>query len=151
VSGNYRIYVQGQLSEGTQAFTVDSQFVVSGGTSANPTPAQLTSSLIAVDEANFSRVTLTGSAFTAGATNMIPIFFSRVGAGTPQLSLYLSEYIHAAFVPESGAPFIHVHGMLQNGAFHLMVNFPTAGMYRGWIQFKDAGTLRTAAVAVQVQ
>lgn len=148
-NGNYRIYAQGRLTSGQLDFTAGSSFVVTGGSAANPTPPSLSSSLTATD--GTSRITLGSGPYSAGGSSKIPVSFSRTDSSSVSLGLYLGEYIHAVFVPESGTPLTHVHGMLEGGAFHLRVSFPSAGMYRGWIQFKDGGVLKTTAVAVQVQ
>jgi len=149
VNGNYRIYLQGRLTAGQLDFTATSTFVVSGGSTAHSTPPSLSSTPAAAD--GISQVSLGGSPYAAGSAVSFPITFSRTDSSPPSLGLYLGEYIHAVFVPESGTPLIHVHGMLSSGALYVMATFPTPGMYRGWIQFKDGGTLRTAAVAVQAQ
>ncbi len=145
VNGSYRIYAQGSLSQGNTAFTVDSQLTVFAGNAANPAPPVLSDTLVAED--GLSRVTLTGP-FVSGSTQQVPISFSRTDSSQPSLGLYLGEYIHAIFVPLAGTPLIHVHGMLSGGQFHLMLNLPAPGQYRGWIQFKDAGVVKTAAVAI---
>lgn len=149
VGGNYRIYAQGRITSGQQDFTAGSSLVVTGGSTANPTPPSLSSTLTATDGS--SRITLGSGPYSAGGSSKIPVSLSRTDSSSVSLGLYLGEYIHAVFVPESGTPLTHVHGMLEGGAFHLMVSFPAAGMYRGWIQFKDGGVLKTTAVAVQVQ
>jgi hypothetical protein len=149
VNGNYRIYAQGRLTTGQLDFTADSTFVTSGGTAANSAPPVLTSTLVGTD--GLSRITLGGAPLSAGRSGTLSVTFDRTDSSSPVLGVYLGEYFHAVFVPAAGYPLVHIHGMLMSGVFSITTTLPSAGIYRGWIQFKDAGVLKTVPLAVEAQ
>ena len=67
---------------------------------------------------------------------------------------YLGAFAHIIAVPaDDGDSLIHVHpmngGQKNEGMLH--ATFPTAGLYRIWIQFLDNGDLKTVALVVEAK
>lgn len=150
VDGEYWLWVQGELSEDNEEFSASTRLKVQGGLSPWPTPPQLGD--IRSGEDSNSVLTLGNQRLRAGKMVMMNLTFSRKDGSSPTLSPYLGAFAHVVAVFDDADTLIHVHPMStgnpNQGMLH--VTFPNVGFYRLWVQFIDAGQLKTVPVSVQV-
>lgn len=151
VNGDYFLWAQGEISSDGSEFSTFVKLEVLGGANAWPTPPTLTEQQIGSDD--ISRVTLGTKSLRAGRMAMLDMKFDRTDGSTAKLSPYLGALAHVVATPNDGDTLIHVHPM--NGAKPnegmLHVTFPSAGLYRLWVQFLDDGIVRTIPLAVRVR
>ncbi len=150
VSGNYWVWAQGQFSADGEEFTASTRLEVKGGAPANPIPDTLGDVRTGNDGASI--VTVSKTRLVAGKMAMLDLAFSRKDGSAPQITPFLGAPAHVVGVLSDGDTFIHVHPMDHGTPGHLMLHaaFPEAGDYRLWVQFQDAGELRTIPLSVKV-
>jgi hypothetical protein len=78
---------------------------------------------------------------------------TRDGQPVADLQPYLGAYGHLVSLRDGDVGYLHVHPDEDGGAgpaiaFH--TEFPTAGRYRLFLDFRHSGTVRTAAFTVTV-
>jgi hypothetical protein len=101
------------------------------------------------------RVELDGEP-TAGAETVLTLRVERDGAPVTDLQPYLGAYGHLVALRDGDLAYLHVHpdgapGEVPAGpevVFH--TEFPTAGRYRLFLDFRHGGVVRTAAFTVTV-
>lgn len=149
VNGNYFIWAQGELASDSEEFSALSRLKVTDGAPEWPAPA-LTD--IRTGKDSVSVATLSNTKLKAGKMAMPTLTFSREDGSTPEITPFLGAFAHVIATPEDGDSLIHIHPMdsenPNEGMLH--VTFPTAGYYRLWVQFMDAGILKTVPLSVQV-
>ena len=157
-SGRYRFYAQGRTMDSSpgagdgEEFTAESAMEVGGGLPAAPVPPVLLDQRSGADGG--SRITLDRGRLFAKRLSMIFVRFSRDDGSAPEVQPWLGAMVHAAIVPErlgvDGGSLLHAHAHDHQGALMIHTTFPAAGMYRVWVQFQDAGVIRTVPLAVRV-
>ena len=149
VDGDYWVWAQGELASDGTEFSTSSKLSVSGGTVAWPTPPALTDGRSG--QFGVSKINLSLNKLTAGKMAMLDLSMMRTDGSKPQLIPYMGAFAHVIATPEDGDSLIHVHPVDSgpaNGMLH--VTFPSAGMYRLWIQFIDGGNLIVIPLSVKV-
>lgn len=149
VDGNYFVWAQGELSVDSEEFSSFERIEVTGGQPEWPTPVL----------GDVRSGTLTGSVATlsnqklrAGKMAMLTLRFTKSDGSPADITPYLGAFAHLIATPMDGDSLIHIHpmngGHPNEGMVH--VTFPEAGDYRIWVQFIDAGVLKTVPLSVTV-
>ncbi len=148
-SGEYWFWAQGELLDGEE-FSSPVRVTVEIENQAWPTPPTL-SDIRSGNDGN-SVVTLSKERLKAGKMAMLNVELSRNDGTKPVNRPYLGAFAHVVAVFSDADSLIHVHPMDTSNPNQGMLHatFPNAGFYRLWIQFMDAGTLRTVPLSVQV-
>lgn len=148
VNGQYWMWAQGQTSAGVE-FTASNRLTIEKGAPTLP-PAKLND--IRKNADGISSVTFEKKKVFAKRMTMLNFEISRTDGTTPQVTDYLGAKAHFVVVPDDGDSLIHVHPMAGSGPNDGMIHvtFPAAGTYRVWMQFVDAGTLRTIPLSIKV-
>jgi hypothetical protein len=132
-AGTYRVYAD--FSTGDEPRTLAADLTVDGPVRTRPLPAAATTA-----DADGYRVTMAG-------TN--PLRFSVTRDGTPvQTEPYLGARGHLVALREGDGAFLHVHPDADSLRFE--TEFPTAGRYRLFLQFRVGGRVHTAAFTREV-
>ena len=149
VNGNYFVWAQGQLNSGTIDFNALTRISVSGGQPALSAPL-LTDVRVGSD--GISVASLSSESLQVGQMAMLTLTFTRADGSPAQITPYLGAFAHVIATPEDGSSLLHVHPMdcsaPNEGMLHM--DFPRAGAYRIWVQFIDAGLIRTVPLSVVV-
>lgn len=149
VNGKYWIWAQGALASDGDEFSAFENLNIMNGKPENQIPTSLGDIRTAND--GISKVDLMGKA-KANTASMLMMNFSRTDGTQPEITDYLGAFAHIVIVPNDGSALIHAHpmptGKPNEGMLH--ATFPKVGDYRVWIQFMDAGTLRTTALSIKV-
>ncbi len=106
------------------------------------------------------------SAHAAGADAGLRFTLRDANGAVLSVEPYMGMAAHAVVVRDDGKVFVHLHPMgttpaigsgampamesAMAGSFEFPWAFPSAGHYRVWVQFKRAGTVRSAAFDVEV-
>ncbi len=67
------------------------------------------------------------------------------------LGNYLGAKAHMIAVHEETLEFVHLHPAIEGANLQFHTFFKQPGVYRAWLQFMDAGTLRTVDFTLQVK
>lgn len=149
VSGNYWMWAQGKLADGTE-FSVSTRAPVALSLPAWPAPPRLSDVRAGGD--GISVATLSAQRLVANRSAMLKVVFTRSDGSAAEITPYLGAFAHVLTAADDGDTLIHVHPMNgprpNEGILH--VSFPRAGFYRIWVQFLDASQLKTVALSVQV-
>ncbi len=147
-NGNYFVWAQGQLQDGTEFSSFTKAQVING--KPEIPNVSLGDNRKATDKS--TSVTLDKSKLKAGKMAMIGFTVSRDDGQEVQLSPYLGSMAHLIAVSPDGDDLIHVHPMAGNkpntGMIH--TTFPTEGDYRVWVQLIDRGELKIIPLSVTV-
>jgi len=77
----------------------------------------------------------------------IPLSFAlrdtRTGEAVTDLQPYLGVAGHLMLIHEAASTFVHSHPTGES-SLEFLARFPKPGLYRGWLQFRRAGEIRTA-------
>lgn len=115
---------------------------VAGESQPTPTPSTLQPRLRGSD--GLSQVTLRADGVVrANTMAMYDIMFSRTDGSRPRITPYLGALAHVVIANLAGDELIHAHPMDMDGMLMLHTTFPAAGDYRAFVQFVDAGALKT--------
>lgn len=149
VDGNYWMWAQGELvSDGTE-FSSPTKISVIGGRPAWPLPPALVDTRSGAS--GLSQINLSLNRLRAGRMAMLDLKMSRTDGSTVQLTPYLGAFAHVIATADDGDSLIHVHPEGKGPAQGMLhVTFPSAGLYRLWVQFIDGGILKTIPISVQV-
>ena len=98
-------------------------------------------------------VTLGGS-LEAGEETVLTATVTRDGAPVTDLQPYLGAYGHLVSLRDGDVGYLHVHPDEDTGpgpeiSFH--TEFPTAGRYRLFLDFRHGGSVHTATFTVTVE
>lgn len=147
-NGNYFVWAQGQLQDGTEFSSVVKAQIVNG--KPEIPVVSLGDNRKATDK--FTTVTLDKTKLKAGKMAMIGFTVTREDGQEVQMSPYLGALAHLIAVSPDGDELIHVHPMAGNkpntGMIH--ATFPTEGDYRVWVQLIDRGDLKIIPLSVTV-
>ena len=148
VDGNYTLWAQGELLDGTE-FSTSTKTQVADGLPANPV---LTLKEVRQGTDGGTIFDLANTKIKAGKMVMLNFKVSRTDGAPPLLAPYLGALAHVIATPAGGTELIHVHPMQGNepntGMIH--ATFPKEGPYRLWVQFIDHEELKTIPLSVIV-
>lgn len=147
-NGNYFIWAQGELSDGTE-FSILTRAVVTNGKIENPI-LPLADIRIGTDTKTI--LELSKTKIKPGKMTMLTFKVTRSDGATPIMTPYLGALAHIIATPASGDDLLHVHpmedGEQNSGMIH--ATFPKEGSYRLWIQFIEHDELKTIPISVIV-
>lgn len=147
-NGEYFVWAQGQLQDGTEFSTFVKAQVTNGKPAIPVVP--LVESRKATD--NSTTIELDNTKLQAGKMAMITYTVTRNDGQQPQITPYLGAPAHVIAVSPDGDELIHVHPMdgatPNTGMIHAI--FPSEGDYRVWVQLLDHNVLKTIALSVTV-
>jgi hypothetical protein len=134
-AGAYRVFAD--FSVGGKPYTLADDLSVDGSLRSQPLPAP--TGAVAVDGLRVALTKKTGA-----------LDFTVTRAGRPvDLQDYLGAKGHLVALRQGDLAFLHVHP--DENRLRFMADFPTAGIYRLFLQFKTAdGRLHTAAFTQEV-
>jgi len=146
-AGVYRVFADFSV-EGEQETLATDVFVSGGEFEARPFPAPQP-----VVETNGYEVELHADDPMAGEPTALEFAVSQDGRPVDRLQPYLGADGHLVALREGDLAFLHVHPEEEHGAPNEIVfeaEFPTAGRYRLYLQFRHEGVVRTAEFTVVV-
>ena len=148
VNGNYFVWAQGQLTDGTDFSTVVKAQVNNG----KPEIPVVSLGNVRKGTDRLTTVELDKTPLRAGKMAMINFKVTREDGQAPEMAPYLGALAHLIAVSPDGDELIHVHPMAGSAPNTGMIHatFPTAGDYRIWVQFIEHGELKTIPLAVEV-
>jgi hypothetical protein len=140
--GVYRAFAD--FSVGGEQHTLAGDLFVSGGEfESQPFPAPQP-----VDEVDGYEVRLRSGSPVAGEPTSLGFAVSEGGHPVHDLQPYLGANGHLVALREGDLAFLHVHP--EGDGLSFAANFPTAGRYRLYLQFKHEGAVHTAEFTVAV-
>jgi hypothetical protein len=139
-AGAYRVFAD--VSIGGRPRTLAADLFVDGTTRSRPLPAA--SDAVAVDG---MRVALTAAPSRAGAESDLRFTVTR-GGRPVALEDYLGAKGHLVALRDGDLAFLHVHP--DEDAPRFMAEFPSAGRYRLYLQFRVDGRVHTAELTREV-
>lgn len=150
-AGVHRVFADFQPAALDRELTLGTDVFVAGAFSPTPLPAAS-----ATDTVDGYDVTLDGSA-VAGEETDLTFTVSRGGTAVPDLQPYLGAFGHLVSLRSGDLAYLHTHPVedAQDGerggpAVRFGTEFPTAGTYRLFLDFRVGGTVRTAMFTVTV-
>jgi hypothetical protein len=151
--GAYRVFAD--FSSGGTATTLGSELVVPGDFRPEPLAepsaeahADLAEGGDAAHGDEEYSVRVSGPAPTAGSTVPFEFTVSRNGRPVDGVEPYLGADGHLVALREGDLAYLHTHPEGEPGGpgpIRFQVEYPSAGRYRLFLQFKHAGEVRTAA------
>ncbi len=145
-AGVYRAYADFQV-DGTR-HVLGTDLFVPGQFDPRPFPAPRPSG-----SADGYEVALASDGLAAGADTTLTFRVARDGRPVAELQPYLGTQGHLVAVREGDLAYLHVHPDLADpapGEIRFMAEFPSAGRYRLFLQFKAAGAVHTVAYTLEV-
>lgn len=147
-NGNYFVWAQGQLLDGTEFSSVVKAQIVNG----RPENPVMPLGDVRKATDRFTTIELDKIKLKAGKMAMINFTVTREDGQEAQISPYLGALAHLIAVSPDGDELGHVHPVAGNkpntGMIH--ATFPTEGDYRVWVQLMDRGELKTIPLSVAV-
>lgn len=147
-NGQYFIWAQGELTDGTEFSTATNAQVINGQAENQRLPLGDVRS--GVDKQTV--IDLAKTKIKAGKMVMLNFKVSRNDGLEPIMTPYLGALAHVIATPLAGNELIHVHPMNGNAPNTGMIHatFPKEGEYRLWVQFNDRDELKTIPLSVIV-
>ena len=145
--GVYRVFADFAV-EGEQETLATDVFASGGKFEARPFPAPQPDA-----ETEGYEVDLEAEELVAGKPVALSFALSEEGHPVEELQPYLGADGHLVALREGDLAFLHVHPEEEHGAPNEIVfeaEFPTAGRYRLYLQFRHDGAVRTAEFTVEV-
>ncbi|MGW4632580.1 hypothetical protein [Nocardia sp. NPDC004415] len=150
-AGDYRVFAD-FTPAGGQNLTLGADLRVSGNYDVKPLPAPATTAQV-----GDYTVTLDGTV-APGAASKVTLSVSRDGKPVTDLQPYLGAYGHLVALRAADLAYLHVHpegapgdGVTPAGpGIDFVVNAPSAGDYRLFLDFQHEGVVRTAEFTVRV-
>jgi hypothetical protein len=144
-AGSYRVFAD--FKHDGEARTLAADLAVDGEADYRPLPAPATTAGIG----DGYQVRLDRGALRAGREAELRFGVSRDGEPV-RTEPYLGAGGHLVALREGDLAYLHVHpaGDSHGGAVSFMTEFPSAGSYRLYLQFKHEGRVRTAAFTQEV-
>jgi hypothetical protein len=148
-AGTYRVFAD--FSTGGESETLTADVTVSGGAVAVPLPPESNRATAGDGYA----VELAAGAAQAGSESELGFSVTRDGEPV-EVEPYLGADGHLVALRQDDLAYLHVHPVTDDGhgssgghggsaeAIRFMTEFPTAGNYRLFLQFRDEGEVRTA-------
>jgi hypothetical protein len=146
-AGVYRVFADFSVTGEQQTLAAD-LFVSGGEFKARPFPAPQP-----VAETEGYEVELTAGEPVAGEPTALEFAVAQGDRPVAELQPYLGADGHLVALREGDLAFLHVHPEEEHGAPNEIVfeaEFPTAGRYRLYLQFRHEGRVRTAEFTVEV-
>lgn len=148
VNGNYFIWAQGELIDGTEFSALTRSLIING----SPENPALPLADIRIGTDNQTTFEFAKTKIKAGKMVMLNFKVTRSDGATPVMSPYLGALAHIIATPTEGNELIHVHPMEGNdpntGMMH--ATFPKEGAYRLWVQFIEHDELKIIPLSVLV-
>ena len=143
--GVYRAYAD--FRAGGEARTLATDLHVAGAYAPRPLPPPAHE-----DAAEGYSVMLEAHGARAGASAEVTYAVSRDGAPVTDLQPYLGADGHLVALREGDLAFLHVHPEegAEPGQIRFAAEFPSAGRYRLFLQFRHDGAVRTVAHTLEV-
>lgn len=147
-NGQYFIWAQGELIDGTEFSASTIAQVINGQTENQKLPLGDVRS--GSDKQTI--IDLAKTRVKAGKMVMLNFKVSRNDGLEPIMTPYLGALAHVIATPSAGNELIHVHPMNGNAPNTGMIHatFPKEGEYRLWVQFNDRDELKTIPLSVIV-
>jgi hypothetical protein len=149
-AGSYRVFAD--FNREGENLTLGSDLAVDGNADYEPVPAAQTQA----ETASGYDVALDGAAPQAGDESELAFSITR-GGKPVEVERYLGAGGHLVALREGDLAFLHVHPAEDEHATgettvatRFMTEFPSAGRYRLFLQFKDAGQVHTAEFTQEV-
>jgi hypothetical protein len=151
-AGSYRVFTDFNLDG--ENLTLGSDLAVDGNADYEPLPAAQTEA----ETASGYEVAIEGGTPAAGAESELAFNITRDGKPV-EVEPYLGAGGHLVALREGDLAFLHVHPVeAEHGggtghkiaATRFMTEFPSAGRYRLFLQFKKAGEVHTAEFTQEV-
>jgi hypothetical protein len=145
--GAYRVFADFQLR--CQKHVLAGDLLVPGSFQPETLPAPAT-----VASAGGYDVRLRSPTLRAGHEAQLRFTVSRGGRPVGAVEPYLGARGHLVALRQGDLAYLHVHPEEHRGAANAIpfaADFPSAGSYRMFLQFKIAGVVRTAAFTVEVE
>jgi hypothetical protein len=139
-AGSYRVFAD--FSVGGKPHTLADDLAADGTVRSRPLPSPVRS--VDVDGL---RVRLTEGVSRAGAESRLAFEVTRDGRPVA-VEPYLGAKGHLVALRQGDLAFLHVHP--DESSLRFMAEFPTAGRYRLFLQFKTQGRVHTAAFTQEV-
>jgi hypothetical protein len=139
-AGSYRVFAD--FSNKGKADTLADDVTVDGTVRSRALPAPARSASV-----DGLKVTLTEGATEAGAESELAFKVTRNGRPVT-VQGYLGAKGHLVALRQGDLAFLHVHP--DANSLRFMAEFPTAGTYRLFLQFKTNGHVHTAAFTEEV-
>ncbi len=146
-AGVYRVFAD--FSTAGNSLTLATDLFVPGQFAPRPLPAPSQHA----DAGDGYEVTLESAPPRSGGTNPARFTVSRHGREVDSVEPYLGADGHLVALREHDQAFLHTHPQGDPGGpgpIAFAVEYPTAGSYRLFLQFKHQGVVRTAAFTQQV-
>lgn len=146
-AGVYRVFADFSIAAEQETLAAD-LFVSGGEFEARPFPAPR-----AVAETGGYEVELAAGDPVAGETTAFEFAVAEGGRPVADLQPYLGADGHLVALREGDLAFLHVHPEEDEGEPNEIVfeaEFPTAGRYRLYLQFRHEGVVRTAEFTLEV-
>jgi hypothetical protein len=147
-AGVYRVFADFSVA-GEQRTLATDIFVSGGEFKARPFPAPQ-----ALDAVDGYEVELNAGDLVAGEPSELTFAVRKNDLPVTGLQPYLGADGHLVALREGDLAFLHVHPKDGRGGADEIVfeaDFPTAGRYRLYLQFRHAGVVRTAEFTVAVR
>ena len=143
--GTYRVFAD-FTAHGSDRATLGTDVIVPGPSAGEPLPAPVES--VSVDGYDVS-ITSTGD---RGEERALDFAVTREGRPV-HVEPYLGADGHLVVLRQGDLAYLHAHPEEdgQGGPIRFMVEYPSAGTYRLFLQFKDAGRVHTVAFTQEVQ
>jgi hypothetical protein len=139
-AGSYRVFAD--FSTGGKPETLADDITVDGSVNSTPLPAPVKSA-----DVDGLRVSLAEGASAAGAESRLRFTVTRDGDPV-KVEPYLGAQGHLVALRQGDLAFLHVHP--DANSLRFMAEFPSAGRYRLFLQFKTEGRVHTAAFTQEV-
>jgi hypothetical protein len=146
LGGVYRVFAD--FATDGDSLTLGTDLFVPGNFDPKPLPAVTTT-----DDAGDGYTVSLDSATPESGTNPIRFTVSRNGRQLDSVEPYLGADGHLVALRENDQAFLHTHPEGEPGGpgpISFAVDYPSAGRYRLFLQFKHAGEVRTAAFTQEV-
>jgi Domain of unknown function (DUF4396) len=145
-AGAYRVFAD--FSHRGEPTTLADGIVVPGSSRSRPLPPPAP----LADAGDGYEVRLSGAPSAAGQESALAFSITRVGEPV-EVERYLGAGGHLVALREGDLAFLHTHPTgdgVGGDQIRFLTEFPSPGRYRLFVQFKDGGTVRTAAFTRRV-
>ena len=142
-AGSYRAFAD--FKRGDTAYTLATDLAVDGGADYRPLPAPATTA----DTGDGYQVRLDRSPLRGGREAQLRFTVTHEGK-VVRTEPYLGAGGHLVALREGDLAYLHVHPDEQGESVSFMTEFPSAGRYRLYLQFKHDGRVHTAEFTQEV-
>ena len=147
--GNYWVWAEGELAFDKTDGYGSTRLQVTHGSPMDTVGPEVEEKRVGSD--GTSQVKLSMDPIVKEKEAMLMLTYSRRDGSAPQITPFLGEMGQAIIVSEDGDWLSHSHVMSRGPEMLMLhVTFPEEGNYRIWVQYLDAGILKTVSLAVAV-